>query len=873
MTQYTPMIKQYLQVKAEYQDAFLFFRLGDFYEMFFDDAVRASQELEITLTSRDGGGKERIPMCGVPYHSAPNYIEQLINKGFKVAICEQTEDPKQAKGVVRREVVQLITPGTVMDGKGLNDKENNYIASVTDFGDHTYGLAYSDLTTGETKVTVVTDGLQALLNELSTIGGKEVVIHPDLSEEVQGKIKERNDITLSYEKDFSPGDAFFHLVDPLKQEKLVKASSLLFHYLFRTQKRSLDHLQIAEPYQLHHFMKMDYYSKRNLELTETIRSKGKKGSLLWLLDETMTAMGGRLLKQWIDRPLIHKQEIEKRQTVVEVLLERFFERQDLRERLKEVYDLERLAGRVAFGNVNARDLIQLKKSLQQIPVLKHLVESLENEATDELVNRLDPCEELTDLLEQALVENPPLSIKEGSLIQDGYHDELDQYRDASKNGKSWIAQLERDERERTGIRSLKVGFNRVFGYYIEVTRANLQHLEEGRYERKQTLTNAERFITPELKEKESLILQADEKSVDLEYELFLGIRERVKEFIPRLQQLAKLVSELDVLQCFATVSEKRHYTRPIFNDERRILLKEGRHPVVEKVMGAQEYVPNDCYMDQESEVFLITGPNMSGKSTYMRQVALTSILAQIGCYVPASEANLPIFDQVFTRIGAADDLISGQSTFMVEMLEAKNAIIHATQQSLILFDEIGRGTSTYDGMALAQAIIEYIHEHIGAKTLFSTHYHELTVLEEELPKVRNVHVSAMEQNGKLVFLHKIKEGAADKSYGIHVAELAELPEVLIRRANEILLDLERKEDQISSNEVAVSKETTSEIKEKSVEDLAQLSFFETEKSGVKEKLTSKEKKCLDELKKLDILEMTPLDAMNTLYGIQKKLKQ
>ncbi|MDX8344009.1 DNA mismatch repair protein MutS [Rossellomorea sp. YZS02] len=873
MTQYTPMIKQYLQVKAEYQDAFLFFRLGDFYEMFFDDAVRASQELEITLTSRDGGGKERIPMCGVPYHSAPNYIEQLINKGFKVAICEQTEDPKQAKGVVRREVVQLITPGTVMDGKGLNDKENNYIASVTEFGDHTYGLAYSDLTTGETKVTVVTDGLQALLNELSTIGGKEVVIHPDLSEEVQGKIKERNDITLSYEKDSSPGDAFYHLVDPLKQGKLIKASSLLFHYLFRTQKRSLDHLQIAEPYQLNHYMKMDYYSKRNLELTETIRSKGKKGSLLWLLDETMTAMGGRLLKQWIDRPLINKQEIEKRQTVVEVLLERFFERQDLRDRLKEVYDLERLAGRVAFGNVNARDLIQLKKSLQQIPVLKHLVESLGNEATDELVNRLDPCEELTDLLEQALVENPPLSIKEGSLIQDGYHDELDQYRDASKNGKSWIAQLERDERERTGIRSLKVGFNRVFGYYIEVTRANLQHLEEGRYERKQTLTNAERFITPELKEKESLILQADEKSVDLEYELFLGIRERVKEFIPRLQQLAKLVSELDVLQCFATVSEKRHYTRPIFNDERRILLKEGRHPVVEKVMGAQEYVPNDCYMDQESEVFLITGPNMSGKSTYMRQVALTSILAQIGCYVPASEANLPIFDQVFTRIGAADDLISGQSTFMVEMLEAKNAIIHATQQSLILFDEIGRGTSTYDGMALAQAIIEYIHEHIGAKTLFSTHYHELTVLEEELQKVKNVHVSAMEQNGKLVFLHKIKEGAADKSYGIHVAELAELPEVLIRRANEILLDLERKEDQISSNEVAVSKETTTEIKEKSVEDLAQLSFFETEKLGVKEKLTSKEKKCLDELKKLDILEMTPLDAMNTLYGIQKKLKQ
>ena len=873
MTQYTPMIKQYLQVKAEYQDAFLFFRLGDFYEMFFDDAVKASQELEITLTSRDGGGKERIPMCGVPYHSAPNYIEQLIDKGFKVAICEQTEDPKQAKGVVRREVVQLITPGTVMDGKGLNDKENNYIASVTAFDDDTYGLAYSDLTTGETKVTVVSEGLQALMNELATIGAKEVVIHPDLSDEIQGRIKERTDVTLSFEQESNPGYAFTHLVEPLKQGKLIQASSLLFHYLFRTQKRSLDHLQIVETYQLHQFMKMDYYSKRNLELTETIRSKGKKGSLLWLLDETMTAMGARLLKQWIDRPLINKQEIERRQTVVEVLKERFFERQDLRERLKEVYDLERLAGRVAFGNVNGRDLIQLKKSLQQIPVLKQLIQSLENDATDELVARLDPCEELTDLLEKALIENPPLSIKEGSLIQDGYHEELDQYRDASKNGKSWIAKLERDERERTGIRSLKVGFNRVFGYYIEVTRANLQHLEEGRYERKQTLTNAERFITPELKEKESLILQADEKSVDLEYELFIGIRERVKEFIPRLQKLAKLVSELDVLQCFATVSEKRHYTRPVFNDERRIMLKDGRHPVVEKVMGAQEYVPNDCYMDEEREVFLITGPNMSGKSTYMRQVALTSILAQIGCYVPASEANLPVFDQVFTRIGAADDLISGQSTFMVEMLEAKNAIIHATQQSLILFDEIGRGTSTYDGMALAQAIIEYIHEHIGAKTLFSTHYHELTVLEEELAKVKNVHVSAMEQNGKLVFLHKIKEGAADKSYGIHVAELAELPQALIQRANEILLELERKEEPSSSNEVAASRESFVEKRETSEEDLAQLSFFGAEKSEKKEKLNSKEKKCIEELKKLDILEMTPLDAMNTLYGIQKKLKQ
>jgi DNA mismatch repair protein MutS len=872
MTQYTPMIRQYLQVKADYQDAFLFFRLGDFYEMFFEDAISASQELEITLTSRDGGGEERIPMCGVPYHSAPNYIEQLIDKGYKVAICEQTEDPKHAKGVVRREVVQLVTPGTVMDGKGLNDKENNYIASVTPFDDHTFGLSYSDLTTGESKVTLVTEGIHSLLNELSTVGAKEVVLPTGIDEEIQKKINERNELTLSFEPESKIDPSFSHLLLSLEQDKLREAAARLFQYLFRTQKRSLDHLQEVETYHIYQYMKMDYYSKRNLELTETIRSKGKKGSLLWLLDETMTAMGARLLKQWVDRPLIQLNEIKKRQAVVEVLLESFFERQDLRERLKEVYDLERLAGRVAFGNVNARDLIQLKKSLQQVPVLRHLVETMENNVTDELVSELDPCEDLKDILEQALVENPPLTIKEGSIIRDGYHEELDQYRDASRNGKSWIAELERKERERTGIRSLKVGFNRVFGYYIEVTKANLNHLEEGRYERKQTLTNAERFITPELKEKEALILQADEKSVDLEYDLFTGIRETVKEFIPRLQKLARLVSELDVLQCFATVSEKRHYNKPSFNNDRKIILKDGRHPVVEKVMGAQEYVPNDCYMDTEREMLLVTGPNMSGKSTYMRQIALTSILAQIGCYVPAGKADLPIFDQVFTRIGAADDLISGQSTFMVEMLEAKNAIVNATQQSLILFDEIGRGTSTYDGMALAQAIIEYIHENIGAKTLFSTHYHELTILEDELNKVKNVHVSAMEQNGKLVFLHKIKEGAADKSYGIHVAELADLPHELIKRANEILIQLEDKEERLSFNNPEASAAKEPERQGVS-EELAQLSFFQTEKTKPKESaVTSKEKKLLDEIKKLEILEMTPLDALNTLYGIQKKIK-
>lgn len=863
MAGYTPMIQQYLTVKADYQDAFLFFRLGDFYEMFFDDAIKASQELEITLTSREGGTEERIPMCGVPYHSAPNYIEQLISKGYKVAICEQMEDAKQTKGMVRREVVQLITPGTVMDSKSLTDKENNYIASISYFDDQTYGFAYTDLSTGESKVTQLSSNFDEVLNELAVLSTKEVVVASSFDAELQRKMRERDVLAISFEDNSSIEMQFSHQLDNLNQDKLKQTAARLFHYLYRSQKRSLDHLQPVTTYQIHQYMKIDYYSKRNLELTETIRSKGKKGSLLWLLDETMTAMGGRMLKTWIDRPLLSREEIEHRQTIVEVLMNKYFERQELREKLTEVYDLERLAGRVAFGNVNARDLVQLKRSLMQIPYLKQILEGMEHEVVKQIADSLDPCEEVTDLLEQAIVDNPPLSLKEGNIIRDGYHDQLDQYRYASRNGKTWIAQLEREEREKTGIKSLKVGFNRVFGYYIEVTRANLHLLTEGQYERKQTLTNAERFITPALKEKEALILEAEDKCGELEYELFTEIREIVKEHIPRLQAAAKAVSELDVLQCFAQVSEERRYVKPQFSTEGKVVLKEGRHPVVEKVLNAQEYVANDCFMDTDREILLITGPNMSGKSTYMRQVALTAILAQIGCYVPAEEAVLPIFDQVFTRIGAADDLISGQSTFMVEMLEARNALTNATQNSLILFDEIGRGTSTYDGMALAQAIIEYIHKHIGAKTLFSTHYHELTVLDSELEKLKNIHVSAIEHNGKLVFLHKIKEGPTDKSYGIHVAQLAELPKELIHRANEILSALEKPNVQ----PVAV-KNAVKEVEEKP----AQLSFFDEPKESKKPELSSKEKKVLDKMKEIDLLDITPLQAINLLYELQKKLK-
>ncbi|ALF10240.1 DNA mismatch repair protein MutS [Parageobacillus thermoglucosidasius] len=864
MAKYTPMIQQYLDIKAQYPDAFLFFRLGDFYEMFFDDAIKAAQELEITLTSRDGGGDERVPMCGVPYHSAQGYIEQLISKGYKVAICEQVEDPKTAKGVVRREVVQLITPGTVMEGRGLLEKENNYLATVTLFADGTYGFAYTDLSTGENRITILAS-FEDVMNELYAIGTKEIVLASDFPSDEQQLLKERYGVTISYEDGTEMPEGFATIAGGLAQDKLQITFARLLHYIIRTQKRRLDHMQPVQVYQVDHYMKIDLYSKRNLELTETIRSKGRKGSLLWLLDETVTAMGGRLLKQWLDRPLLDRGQIERRLHMVETLIHHYFERQELRERLREVYDVERLAGRVAYGNVNARDLIQLKKSLQQIPALKDIVAKLADNQAQQLADKLDPCSELVDLLERSIQENPPLSVKEGNIIKDGYNETLDRFRDASRNGKSWIAQLESKERELTGIKSLKIGYNRVFGYYIEVTKPNLHLLPKGRYERKQTLANAERFITQELKEKEALILEAEEKSIELEYELFVDIRERVKQYIPRLQSLAKAISELDVLQSFATVSEERHYVKPQFSEHRELVIQAGRHPVVEKVLGTQTYVPNDCYMNKERELLLITGPNMSGKSTYMRQIALTAIMAQIGCFVPADKAVLPIFDQVFTRIGAADDLVSGQSTFMVEMLEARNAIVHATQNSLILFDEIGRGTSTYDGMALAQAIIEYIHDHIGAKTLFSTHYHELTDLEQSLPKLKNVHVSAVEENGKVVFLHKIEEGPADQSYGIHVAELAGLPSSLIRRAEEILAELEQQEEQRKEEQEEPGGENEAVFE--------QLSMFAEEKPSKEEtRLSKKEKKALETLKSVNLLEMTPLEALNKLYEIQKLLK-
>ncbi|MFD1018270.1 DNA mismatch repair protein MutS [Thalassobacillus hwangdonensis] len=853
MTQYTPMMKQYLSIKAQHKDAFLFFRLGDFYEMFFEDATKASRELEITLTSRDGGDS-RIPMCGVPYHSAENYIKSLVEKGYKVAICEQVEDPKASKGVVKREVVQLITPGTVMEGSMLDDKENNYLASVSMFEDDTFTVSYNDLSTGENSIALITDGWDAVVGELYNRSVKEVVVADNFPESYQTQLIERMNVTVSYEKNDELEQTFEHLVKDIHQQKLIDGFARLLNYIQHTQKRSLDHLQPVQKIELQDYMALDMYSKRNLELMETIRKKGKIGSLLWVVDDTITSMGARLLKKWMERPLLRKEDITIRHNQVDGFLSQFFEREELREELKSVYDLERLSGRIAFGNVNARDLIQLKKSLSKVPNILQVLQKFDNDSIQHLYANINPLEDLHDLLDGSVKEDAPISIKEGGIIKDGFNSQLDEYRDATRNGKQWIAQLEQKERAETKIKSLKIGYNRVFGYYIEVTKANLHLLPEGKYERKQTLTNAERYITPELKEKETLIIEAQEKSVELEYSLFVELREKVKRYIGELQQLADQLSKIDVLQGFASVAEKNGYVRPVFNELREIEISQGRHPVVEQVMKEEEFVPNDVLMTQGTDILLITGPNMSGKSTYMRQLALTAIMAQIGCFVPCEGANLPVFDQIFTRIGAADDLVSGQSTFMVEMMEAKHALKNATENSMILLDEIGRGTSTYDGMALAQAIVEHIHEHIHAKTLFSTHYHELTELDESLERLKNVHVRAEEFEGNVVFLHQIQDGAADESYGIHVAKLAELPHTLIERATNLLHQFEN---------------GNGKLPERSDEE--QLSLFVEEKQPVKERYVNAD--WTDQLASLNLMEMTPMDAMNELYKLQKQIKK
>ena len=867
-TEHTPMMKQYFGIKKEYPNEFLFFRLGDFYELFYEDAVKASQILEVTLTSRNKNAENPIPMCGVPYHSAQGYIDTLIEKGYKVAIAEQVEDPKEAQGMVKREVVQVVTPGTVMQGHVVNENENNYLAAILE-RDKNYALAYVDLTTGELRATTLASKAE-VYSEVAGLEMKEVLFYEGESIDLRAELEKRLGIVFSFlnkEAQAMDGDIFEFVTEEIEDENLLPVLNLLLDYLAKTQMRSLDHLQKAEAYDTTHYLVYTQEVRRNLELTTSLRDNTRSGTLLWVLDQTKTAMGGRMLKSWLDKPLINKDEITYRQDLVESLMNHFFERTDLNEVLTRVYDLERLAGRVAYGTVNARDLIQLKRSLEQVPMMTNILSLMNADGIwDTLLSQIDPVEEVRELIEQAVQDEPPISITEGEIIKDGFNKQLDEYRNAMTNGKQWLAELEAKERDATGIRNLKIGFNRVFGYYIEITKSNLDRVEEGRYERKQTLTNSERFITPELKEMEATILGAEEKSQALEHELFVQIRDEVKIEIERLQRLARLIAQIDVLQSFAQVSEDNHYVRPSFHeDSQDVHVEEGRHPVVERVMEQQEYVPNDVYLEGDTDILLITGPNMSGKSTYMRQVALIVIMAQMGCFIPASKARLPIFDQVFARIGAMDDLISGQSTFMVEMNETNQAISNATSNSLLLFDEIGRGTATYDGMALAEAIIEYVHDKVGAKTLFSTHYHELTGLEERLEHLQNIHVGAVEEDGNLVFLHKITPGSADRSYGVQVAKLAGLPNSVLQRASSILEILEQQYEK--SPVMMEPEETTKEVvKEKEEAETGQMTLF----SGA---WSADEEAVLEKLKKVDVLNLTPLEAMNVLNEMQNKLQE
>ncbi len=834
----TPMMRQYLEIKDQNKDIILFFRLGDFYEMFFEDAIKVSRELELTLTGKNAGLEERIPMCGIPHHAADLYIEKLVDKGYKIGICEQLEDPKNVKGIVKRGIIQIISKGTITKGDILNEKENNYIGNIIDY-DHAYFITYMDVSTGEINTLSIEHDITKVVSEVVSIGIKEIVVKSSLDKRITSLLKQNFKVAISIFDEIKELDNYSYIYEDIGDVRYINTIKHLLTYIIDTQKRDLSHLQKAVIKENKKYLKMDIHTKRNLELTETLRQKQRQNSLIWLLDKTKTAMGSRKLKTMIENPLIDKEEIEKRYDVIDKLLVEFILKDDLCNALYEVYDLERLSGKVAFGSANGRDLIQLKSSLKVLPIIKEILEKINFYKTFPLVT------ELYELLEKAIYENPPLTIKEGYLIKEGYNEELDELKNLRKGGKDFIAKFELEEKERTGIKNLKVGYNRVFGYYIEVSKGQTNLVkEEYGYERKQTLSNCERYISPILKEKEALILNAEEKIIDLEYELFIEIRNKIKEYIPTLQEISKVISEIDVLQSFATVTEENHYVRPTLTTKRELNIIENRHPVVEKVIKG-EYVPNDIVMDENTNIHLITGPNMAGKSTYMRQLAITVIMAQIGCFVPATKASLPVFDAIYTRIGASDDLVSGESTFMVEMKEAKYAIVSATENSLILFDELGRGTATFDGMALAQSIIEYIHNKIKAKTLFSTHYHELTDLENNLKNLKNIHVSAHEENGEVTFLHKIEKGSVDKSYGLHVARLAGLPESLIKRADSIL-------------KVYENKEIKRDVK---IQEFLPI-----------DDLIPKESKVEEKLKKINPLEITPLEAINILYELKKDLK-
>ena len=831
-----PMMKHYVEMKDNYKDVLLFYRLGDFYEMFFEDAVTVSHELELTLTGRAAGLEERVPMCGVPYHAVNVYIDKLIKKGYKVAICEQMEDPKTAKGIVKRDITEVISSGTVTSESSLNEKENNFIGNIYDF-DYMYVISYSDITTGEYYIEKLDHDKDKVLSEVISLGLKEVICNSKLDPYIINILKSQYKLTVTITDKLYELDNYSYLYNNFDVNYQIAIKHLLY-YLVVEQRRNLSHIRIVIEKKQDNYLKMDVHTKRNLELTESLRLKERQYSLLWLMDNTKTAMGGRKLKQWIENPIIDKDILNQRYDIIDKLLNEFLLSDELRKYLYEVYDLERLCGRISLGNANARDLVQLKNSLSVLPNIKEILTKIN------FYKQIETLDSLYELLNNSLNETPPIGLKEGYLIKDGYNSELEELKSLRSGGKDFISKFELEEKERTGIKNLKIGFNKVFGYFIEVSKSNLDLITpEMGYIRKQTIANGERFITPLLKEKEDLILTSEEKIIELEYNLFIEIRDKVKEYIPNLQEISKVISEIDVIQSFALISEKYNYVRPILNNKHEIKVIDSRHPVVEKVIK-DSYVENDIVMDKNTNILLITGPNMAGKSTYMRQLGIITIMAQIGCFVPAKEANLPIFDKIFTRIGASDDLVSGESTFMVEMIEASNAIKNATENSLILFDELGRGTATFDGMSLAQAILEYIHDHIGCKTLFSTHYHELTDLEKNLKKLKNKHVSAEEKDGNIIFLHKVKDGSVDKSYGINVAKLAGLPNEVITRADDILKIYENKE---KKRDITI--QTTLPLN------------FEEPKDELKEKLKS-----------INILELTPLEALNKLNELKESIK-
>lgn len=876
MSGHTPMMQQYLEIKKNYPDAILFFRLGDFYEMFLTDAEQASRVLEITLTARDGGSAGKIPMCGIPYHAADTYIARLIEKGYKVAICEQVEDPKATKGIVRREVIRVITPGTVLDANFLDEKKNNYLIAVyrDDLG---YGLAVADVSTGYFGVTEITGfrALSRLRDEIARLQPVECLLPTGLQEnkEVINALKTGSNMSVNpyNEKDFEYERAYRALtghfctgsLDGFGCEKMqigVQAAGAIIRFLQETQKNTLVHINKLTTYTTEHYMLLDAATRRNLEITRTIRDSSRKGALISVLDYTVTAMGGRLIKTWLEQPLLDSKEIQRRLDAVEELVKDIFLRSDLRKYLQRVYDLERLAGRIAYGSVNGRDLIALKNSLKVLPAVRELLVEVYSPGLEEIAGMLDIVEDVADLIEKAIADEPSFSVRDGGIIKTGYHPEVDRLRSASTDGKNWIAGLEAREKERTGVKSLKVGFNKVFGYYIEVTNTNLAAVPAD-YTRKQTLANAERFITPELKEFEALVLGAEEKICSLEYELFTQVREEIAVHIERLQKTAGLIAALDVYLSLAEAALKNRYVKPRVNELDVLDIKEGRHPVVEQTLANSTFVPNDSYLDGNGyRLGLITGPNMAGKSTYMRQVALIVLMAQIGSFVPAEAATVGVADRIFTRVGASDDLATGQSTFMVEMNEVANILNNATSKSLIILDEIGRGTSTFDGLSIAWAVAEFIidPQKIGAKTLFATHYHELTELADLFPGVQNYSIAVKEKGDDIIFLRKIIMGGADRSYGIQVARLAGLPTEVLTRAKEILRTLEVQE------ELTKGKREAAAARYRPVQsDRDQLSFFIE---------PAESHPLLEEIKRLDIMNLTPLEALTKLHEMHQRLK-